>query len=94
MLNVDDFFFTADFHSHSQSLHKLSDTVNIISQHRWYSMEFMEFAVILVQEKTTFKCGAIKICPEAASAWVEGDVEGFGQVSRVVVISHCLGLYP
>lgn len=46
-LNVDD-FFTADFCGLCQSLYKLSNTVNIISQY-CYSMEFMEFVVILVQ---------------------------------------------
>lgn len=50
MLHVDN-FFTADLHGRCQSLYKLSDTVNIISQYCYYSMEFMEFVIILVQEK-------------------------------------------
>lgn len=33
------------------------------------------------------------MCLEAASSWVAGYVEAFGQVHRVVITSHNLGLY-
>lgn len=53
----------------------------------------MESGVILVGEKTTFRSGETEMCLEATDPWVAGCVKGFGQVPRMVIMSHSLGLH-